>query len=417
VPESSVRAVDPVGRDTASGTGFSGLDVVLVLTLLSAVFPWTLSSSIQPSWTRDLVSFVVLTACAFAGGLLRGGRDWRLGLVLAFAAMCTVGLIVWVIQGGSSFGLNFWAGWSPWLLSPAFLVFGFTFGPSRWHVWRRVLIVFGVLVAAVQDIGILGKALGVIGTEASRFGDFYAMRTIHASLALFIVLAYLLVLAEEPAGRAQATLAVFLGVSVVVSQHRSVWVALTIITLLMLVHFARTGASRDRWVGLIAPFAYLVAANLLPVVGIHLLPRGGETAPERGLADAATSSNSLDWRLEMWRTRLAAARDPDHWIFGGVLRVNPVKWPGEGVMNPYNSAHNMFIDVSVMLGLVGVLVVLGMFVAGTILRRDRLAPTAVFLWGLLGYGLFYYWPSWSWVVIGVALAAGRAQPPEREAPP
>ncbi|MBK6762528.1 MAG: O-antigen ligase family protein [Micrococcales bacterium] len=330
--------------------------------------------------------------------------------------MCTLGLSIWVLDGGTSFGLNFWAGWSPWLLSAAFLLFGLTFGPRRWLVWRWILTTLGLLVAVIQDLAILGKALGIIDTETSRYGDFYAMRTVHASLALLIVLAFALVLTDMAAGRTQALLATFLGVSVVLSQHRSVWLAFTIVTALMFARFYRRGAPRQSWIGLVAPLAYLVVANLAPLTGLHLLPRAGEPASERGLADAATSSNSLDWRLEMWRTRLVAPRDPDHWLFGGVLRVNPVKWPGDGVMNPYNSAHNMFVDVSVMLGLAGVVVVVAITVASTLLRSDRLDPLAIFLCGLLGYGMFYYWPSWSWVVVGVALAGNQAHPPDRTTP-
>ncbi len=413
---SKSSVVVDLGRDTERPRRLAAIDIVLLLTLLSALVPWTLSTSIQPSWTRDLVSFVVLVGCAVGGGLLHTSRKGRLGLVLAFAGMCTLGMSVWVRSGGSSFGLNFWAGWGPWLLSAAFLLFGFTFGRRRWHEWRWILTVAGVLAAVIQDVGILGKALGIIGSETSRYGDFYGMRTLHASLALLIVLAFILTLTEEGADRRNAALATFLGVSVVLSQHRSVWVAFTIVTLLMLVRFARHGASKDTWIALGAPFVYLLIANLAPLAGLHLLPRASESAPERGLADAATSSNSLEWRLEMWRTRLVAARDPDHWLFGGVLRVNPVKWPGDGVMNPYNSAHNMFVDVSVMLGLVGLAVVIALFVASTLLRSDRFDPVAIFLWGLLGYGMFYYWPAWSWVVIGVALTASRQAPTERATP-
>lgn len=394
----------------------SGIDIILILCLISALAPWGLSQSIEPSWTRDLVSSVVLVGCAFGGEILHTSTRWRVGLSLAFAAMCALGTSVWVIYGGSNFGLNFWAGWSPWLLSAAFLLFGLTFARRRWQVWRQIFVATGVLVAALQDIGIIGKALGVIGTQTSQYGDFYGVRTFHASLALLIVLAFVLALTGHGAGRRNAGLATFLGISVVLSQHRSVWVGLTIVTLLMLVRYSRDRAPRDNWIALCIPFTYLVIANLAPLIGLHLLPKAGETAPERGLADAATSSNSLEWRLEMWRTRLVAARDPDHWLFGGVSGVNPVKWPGSGVMNPHNSAHNMLVDVSVMLGLVGVIVVLAIFIAATLSRADRLDPVAIFLWGLLGYGTFYYWPAWSWVVIGAALTTSDRTTSERAEP-
>jgi hypothetical protein len=384
------------------------IDVLLILALVSAVLPWGLFWQVAPSWSRDIMTFFVLAGVSAGHGLGRGTYRPTRMLVLTFSALSLIGLLTWNTTLGSKIGLNFWAGWSPWLLAASFALFGLSFGRQRWSTWRRIFIAFGIAAAVVQSLGIAAVLLGLVDADSSTKGGFYGMRPIQAGLALLIVVGLALLLtATKRLGRGEKAFAVLLGLAAVLSQHRSVWLALIVVCALVALRFMRDGADGQRWLLLSVGPGYLLLAVLVPLVGISLLPRAAGIPAETGLADTATSSNTLDWRLDMWRSRLEAPRSAIHWLTGGTLSVNPVKWPGVGVMNPYNSGHNMLIDVSVMFGIVGVVVVLGLLLGSTLLRPDRLDPVVISVWGVSAYGLFYYWPAWSWALIGVAAATAK----------
>jgi hypothetical protein len=89
------------------------------------------------------------------------------------------------------------------------------------------------------------------------------------------------------------------------------------------------------------------------------------------------------------------------WLMGSSLGQTPAFGPSSDVMNKNISAHNTLLDVQLMHGLVGLAIVALIFLIA-VRHGVRFDPLTIFLWGLLGYGLFYLWPAWSWAVLGVA---------------
>ena len=53
-----------------------------------------------------------------------------------------------------------------------------------------------------------------------------------------------------------------------------------------------------------------------------------------------------------------------------------------------------------MLGLVGLLAIGAILSVALWWTPDRLGPIPVLLWALLGFGVFYNWPSWAWLLAG-----------------
>lgn len=379
--------------------------------MLSAVSWAGLFWTIQPSWPRDILSIAALTVSALAGASkYRGPRGpWLVAWTLLGSAV--VGLLVWSLTLSSRLGFNYWTGWSPWVPSMAFLVFGMAYGRRRVAAWQDILIVGGSLAALVQAVGLICLGLGLVHVDPiSPDGDFYGTRPIHASLSMLILLAFILLLTRPlPASSARLALTSVLGLSLVIGQHRSVWLATVVAAAVLLYEGLRAGRV-PRAVGL--PLAvtgsYLALAVLIPLVTQYtLLPRlGSSKIAAAALPDTVSSTHSLSWRFEMWSSSMSASRPIMNWLFGGVLGVNPVKWPGIGVSNPQITSHNMAIDVIVMFGLAGLVLMGYVFVRGILGPGVWRTPFGVFSLSLLAYGFFYPWPAWSWLAVGVAVSLG-----------
>lgn len=385
------------------------MDLIFTICLIETLLPSLPVFPAEPSTTRQLTLVYLLVGVTLIAAPWRRvpRREWL--LVLAVALMPVVGLLVWTSTLGTDIGSSYWSGWHPWITITGFLPFAVAYGSARWRYWRRILIALATGAALLQAMIMASWFLGASHTETSTQGDFYGVRPLTANLALLMLFGFVLLVTEEPGSRSRGTLALFLGISVVLAQHRSAWASLIVVLLLLTLRGVRQRHSGLAWAPVTGTAAFLATVLLLPLTTrISVLPvSSDESTGEPGLPDVATSTHSLEWRFEMWRSRLAASRSLSNTVFGGVFQVTPVKLPGVGVMNPGNSAHNMAVDIYTMLGLVGLLIVGLLVLVALVARADRLDAFAIMLWGLLVYGFFYNWPEWTWLIVGVALANRR----------
>lgn len=362
----------------------------------------------QRIWATDIsrTREVFFVYCVIAITLLR--RPWRILPPTVFVpaavllALAVSGLLAWTHQLDWARGVNFW---SEIVTLAACLMFGLAYGAARWTAWRYIVIAAGVVVSALQ----LGSLLLGVTTQGFSPGApaFYGARPVAAHIALLILVGFVLVLVDQDiAAKIRLPLASFLGVSVVLTQHRSVWVALLIVLALASVMVLGGSLARLSAVPVVVTGAFFLAALLLPYVGIQILPGSASSSAvpgANGLPEVAQSSDTLHWRWEMWSSRLESPRSVLQWLVGGSAGQTPAFGPSSDVMNPGNSAHSMFIDVQIMLGLVGLAIVLWLFYLA-VLKVRRLNDLAVCMWASLGYGVFYIWPSWVWMMLGTAVA-------------
>ena len=367
--------------------------------VLATTIPYLPSLGIDISRTRELFTVYLLTGLAILGRWWRGGDRRMVALVGVFVGFAGMGAATWTAAYSWDLALNFW---SEWLLASAMLMFGLAFARSQRRAWSTFVVVYASVLATVQ---LLSLGLGLSTLLPSSSGpEFYGYRPLAASVALFLVLAFVLALfTEGPAARFRTWYVSFLGISVILSQNRSAWSALLVVVALCLVAFARRPGLRSRWPGVAVTAAFFSAALVVPLVsGLSLLP-GAAAQADRGLPESATSVVTSEWRIEMWKSRLEEDRSFVEWLTGGVFGPTPVKGPGSEVMNPLISGHNVVIDVLTMLGIIGLVILVALWLRGTIWTRDRLAALPIFLWGLLAYGMFYNWPAWGWAVLASAL--------------
>lgn len=384
-------------------------DGALVWSLLLSCISGVFVVDVQPSATAALNTSYLLVGLALVGKVWVRVTRPNLVACTVLIGMGFAGWLSWAGPLGSSQALIFW---QAWILGGALLLFGATFGVTRWERWRYILVGFACLLAAVQALSLLtAREILVEKLAGAGAEEFYSARPIGASAALLIVAGFVICLYLPMDPRWRTVVASLLGISVVVAQHRSVWVAL-LLSLLLVAGNRRSLPSEpwSWWPPVITGGFFLVSVFGPTVVGVNLLPASRvQNGPGLTLPEAATSASSLEWRLEMWRSRLSAGRSLGEALFGGVFGVTPVKIPGTGVMNPTLSAHSQYVDLITMTGLVGLVLAVGLLLAA-VLRLRQINPSVwTFLWTLASYGVFNSWPSWSWLLIGVGLASLHAQ--------
>lgn len=338
---------------------------------------------------------------AFGAGLLRARRGpnrWQLALLGALALVFVGALRGYVMLGDAAM-LGFRA--ELYYLVPAFFVS--TLPASAITSIVAAIVRFGVAMAVVALSRWVALALGVPWVAAFANTGYAIERVINSGAALAVAFALVAVVQRAVGSgaiqrfrlRSVAAAAVLIGV-VVMAQHRSVWVATLTMLGLLFVRLPRRLHLK------IAVMAAVVAA----VAAIELSGFGDTGAVAESLTQAATNAGTWEWRLERWDAVWAThtARGWEAILFGSGYGYSWVS--GEvGVWEA--SPHNGFLQVAVRLGLVGAVLVFGVY--GYVLRvvaaRAQGSGAVAWLWivGTLVYFLPYSGSPMTGVVLGAAL--------------
>ncbi len=384
-------------------------DIVFVLFLLTQTLQAQSVWSIAYSPTRAVFFAYGLAAMALLG------RFWvkvpvRVTVAVAIlTALVVAGQISWTWEWDSHQANNYW---QDWRLMLAALVFAAAFGVQRWALWSRVIICFALFLAILQVVVLLGGPVAGIGDGGGPVA-FYQYRPVSAQMALLMIAALVFLLIERAPAGWHLGAAAFLGVSVVVSQHRSAWVALAVTVLVLGIQGTRAGWGLVRLSPLLFTVAFWVLALLLPtLVGRSLLPGSVAADVVQGpdLPTTVTSTGNFDWRVEMWRSRLHAPRSLLEVLTGGAFGSTAALGPDAVTMNPYTSAHNLLLDQFIMIGLVGIGCLAVIVGSALVVRSHPSTGIPVVLTGALAFGVFYNWPVWLWLLVGTACALIRAAP-------
>lgn len=374
----------------------------------TAVFCWALISTTidgfsasdgSISRTRELMTVYALVGVSLAAAPWRSWSTAVRVAVGASAAALVLGFSLWNAGVGSDLAINYWA---QWLLAAGLLLLGITFGARCWRWWRRVIWVYGLVISVYQALALaVGMRVQADGADAP---GFYSTRSISASLALVMVVGLAAVL-DDPALKPSVrnAVAVWLGFSVVIAQHRSGWASLLVVLVSVAVRALAGRWALSRWWSVLATAGLFVAAAVLPLLTrASILPGSGSGGS--ALPDSFESGVTMQWRLDMWESRMAQSRSPLEWLLGGVSGPTPAWGPDSTVMNASISSHSMFVDLVTMLGWLALAAFVGLVVLGLTPARGSFGDVKVSLLALLAFGVFYAWPSWCWSVLGVAVA-------------
>lgn len=376
----------------------ASLTVVLVLAVLEGSREWLLplGVSLGPlnvNWAdiaTALMGVVAVWRLAWRF-MAQPGRDAFLGMF----AMIAAGLVSWTIFVGLQPAVN---AWRPWTFAMAAALYAAASPSLREPDGLRPFLWAGLLASAMQVIGIALRGFGSNTDSVIVDGQLAGARPISAAVALVMLigLTYLL-LDSQPWTPRKAVVATWFGLSIVVAQHRSVWVAAVVAGLLII--RALVSRSRQRLVvGSLSVFAAVVITLVLSAI----------IRSQGALASSASNTETFDWRVENWTEKLTDPRSFFEWLFGATFGPTPVAQPDPDLV--FNvSAHSIYVETVTVLGLVG-LVLLVLVMISALRESPLVTPVGVVLVILMAFGFFYQWPGVAWFVMGVGLAGSVSSP-------
>ena len=275
-----------------------------------------------------------------------------------------------------------------------FLAVGAYFWAASMGDWKESLLapfIWVALVGAtVQNFLYLKNGFGSAsdGYFDQVSGQWVSARPLQASAALIMLCGLLAILGRSgPWTSFRATAALYLAASVVLAQHRSVWIAALVSVGLLCAMKLKT--SRQ---GVFAILPVMSAAIPIGLLIFSLI--SNSTA----LTQSAEDTGTMDARVGLWSDRMAVPRSLLEWLTGGFLGPTPVQLDPRFQIE----AHNMYIQTITSGGLIGLTLIVTTLVLAFPKFGDSQRRTHSFmLIAIVTFGFFYTWPDWSFVLLGL----------------
>jgi len=319
----------------------ASITLILVLAVLEGSREWPVPlgisiGSINVNWAD--------VATALMGSVALARLAWRhivrpaRGGIVGMAAMIGVGLVSWLLIVGLQPAVNFWRGWT-------FPVAAVLYAASTPRLGEpgglRPFVWAGVLASLTQVIGIARRGFGSNMDGVIVNGELASARPLAAAVALIMLIGMVVLLLDgRTVSLPSALLASWLGVSVVLSQHRSVWVAAAVAGLLVV--RALVSTSRQRLV------AGTLAGLGTATVGLAVT---AVVRSQHQLSVSASSTSTLEWRFENWTEKLTTERSTLEWLVGSMFGPTPLSDLRANVVFKVSS-HSMYVETISTLGVV-----------------------------------------------------------------
>lgn len=353
---------------------------------------------------------VVMLAGAVVHGLVtkRGGAHVVLLLVLGAL------LAVNVLRGVAAFGLQQAVNESrQWFYLLATVAFGVTLPLRDVRRWRQFAVLSAGWLVLVAVVGLLDTGVQPATAPIQVDGQLMDPRPVTAPGALLLAEALLLVLARSRNRYRALVSAAALGGTLLVLQHRTVWIA-ALAALLYLTAVALRGDRRARLAALVAAGAVTVAALTAFLTGT-----AQRSAVAVSAENVAAADNTFIWRVTGWRELLQAPTDVTKVVFGDPF--------GSGFRRVISgqlvtvSPHSQYVETLLRFGVVGLALSVGVFLlawrgapaaAGTI-GASPAALRALLMVAAL-YGIAYRLDPLQGLLIGTVLGLASAAGDERQ---
>jgi O-Antigen ligase len=358
-----------------------GAALVLGLMVLQAVLIDRVPALTLSGASIRVLPFDVVFTLLLAAAVARLLRMRRFSALQRCVVLLGVLLLLAVVRGMMAFGVEHSVAEFRLLFAFACGALYFaTFPPSTsrndriGRIWLAASIPMMVLVCLRWLATFAGIDLGV---PAEKFGVNAAIRVIDGPYTFFLAHAAVLTVPfwqlRDERARRLTRLGVVLLLFVVVLNRRTVWLALLVgVAVVML---------RNRRLGRRAVVTFAGAAAVTAAVYLALPGLGKESGP---VAQSATGTGTLDWRIEGWQGLLESwSKDPVSWLIGQPFGSGFARRV-EG-MEVVLEAHNFYLTTLLRTGTVGLVALI--VLTGGLLRVLWRAPVGG-SGGLLGVDVF-----------------------------
>ena len=308
-----------------------------------------------------------------------------------------------VLRGAVTFGLGSATNEARGVLWVYFVMtWGFAIRTCRLKLHTASLVLGWVLVLVAIYHGVV---FGVGDPSSISVGPDGLIRTnrilVAGQAAALLLCAGMVFLRRAELGKSRARYVwssfAFLGV-VLLSQHRSVWVA-GLVGMTAVLIFATGGLARRRAFALIAVGAWIA------FIGWTLQGSSSE------FFDSALSSNTFDWRTSGWQTLVsdAIARGPVTVVIGEPFGSGFVRTVISGVATGVKP-HNWYVEIFLRLGIIGLALFSWMLITALFKSRER-SSEWMFALTAVGVYAFAYAVDWflaPWLAAAMVVSfAGR----------
>ena len=335
-----------------------------------------------------LVAFVAVSVARWQFIRLRG---WELAALLALSLLMLTGLFTWIASEGLETAVVRWRYWL-YLVGALWWVFSVR---RNWKLSDLQVVVLAGWISSLFFV--VGVARGGFGSNSTRVlldGQLVSARPVNAAVSLIVLMAFWVVVFDSSRRTVvrMTSASVFLGV-VLLSQHRSVWLAAFTSGAVAMIAYAR----RDqRW-------SWDRLSLGIGLVILSILLARGALQSFNFLWQSANDDRTWTWRFDGWRDRLATMDSPVDLLFGGI--GGPVGPAAVGAFA--TSAHSMFIEPLLMLGVLGSTILWFLWLS-LILRRASLSRLVYVIGAILAsFGIAYQWPLVPAVLAAVVVAISR----------
>jgi hypothetical protein len=345
-------------------SALAGACVVLVSFLLfEATSPPVGENVVFPLGSISVYPLDVATLALFAVGVWRLFSEDVYGPAKIALLALAVGVVAHLAWGVVDFGLEQASNYARlWFGIVSGIVYGATV--KNWD--RRLpaaIIATGGLLAVLSIFGILRHGLYAANTFIDEGGEAVDARPVIAMGVLVMLEGLILLLARGGSlTLPKAGIAILLVTGIVLLQYRTLWVVAIVCAALGLFYLAvRYMASEQSLV-------YTVTALVLILMPVSLFAVGRVGTYQKSFESATAESSTLTWRIDAWRILVARHSSPLDLIVGtptGTSREITVHGRTTNL-----SAHNMYVEVFLLNGLVGIVALVGLVALALGVRRQ-----------------------------------------------
>ncbi len=335
----------------------------------------------------DLIILVNLTLLFLAK---KPNKKWRFQkfpkTIWFFLVLTTAGIVFWTLGNGVQPG---WNNWRSYMLSfTLFLVAQQqSLNINYEHIKNVFLLplslILVLLYSYVMQFG-LGTAEDTNLTTGSSLG-----RPITASGALLIMFSFFFYLSSSRITVSVISILTMCLVSIIIVQHRSVWLATLGGVITWMIGSKRNSNSSSKIFSLLLLGLFSLATYL----------------SLSQLRISSKSTNTLEWRFTRWADSFKVTRSNLEWILGAVFGPTPVQMQ-EGVEFKV-FAHNAYVATIESFGIVGFLLLIAFLISRFESSSEHTYSVAsnMFLISALIFGFFYWIEPSYWLILGIYSAS------------
>jgi O-antigen ligase len=344
--------------------------------LVSSVPAVTLAGGIR------VLPFDMVFGLVLAAALARLLRLTRFAAFHRWVVLLATLLFVSLALGAKAFGVEqSVAEFRLYIAFVAAALYIATFPPSDWLCDRIGRLWLAASIAMMMLVGLrwVQTFAGInLGVPMEEFGADAAIRVVNGPYTFFLAHALMLTapfwVASDQRARRLMRLGVVLLLFVVLLDRRTVWIALIAGVVVLVLHRRRL----RRRVLVVA-----LAATFL-TAGLYLAFSGADRGDEQ-LAQSATNTGNLQWRVEGWVALTSAwSANPMSWVIGQPFGSGFARDVENGRVT--SDPHSFYLLTLLRTGLVGLLALLALTVG--LLRRHWSIAAPPREDHLLGVGVF-----------------------------